>query len=710
MDELNKGIIYTTDDCVGCNRCIKGCPVAGANVVTYKNTDENKNVIDFDAIESLNIDELDNMDLDSIDIADESENSKYIIKVDGNKCIACGHCISMCHHNARKYRDDTELFFSDLENQKQDISVIVSNTLFVNYPDKYNNILGYLKSLGVKHIYNSSFGADINAWMSAEYLKNNSDLKGIISQSCPSVVSYIEKYKPELINKLIPVQSAAVSTAVYVRKYLGINDKFAFIGPCMAAKNEFDSNETNGIISYNVTIKKFIRKILCNDISKYNAVDELPYDLGAVYSMVSGIKTNLEFLFGKNIFVNHIEGESSVYNYIDQRNKSVKTEKNLPNFSDILSCSEGCSFSNASCSSANRNDLYYKFFEYTSSFYDKIKAEVADISEEKRIAYLEEHFKDLDSKDFIREYNKSSVIDVPHISDKHIDDIFISMKKFDSASRKIDCGSCGYSSCKEMAYAVACGYNNITNCVHYIKDELAEEKSQLNFYQTELLALIEEKTEQMETFQDTMTTCIAELIDSRDSTQGRRIKMTRKYFEVFIPAIAENEKYKEQFTKQFCADLLRGASLHNIGMAGISDSVLKKNGTLELNEFEHIKTHTEIGKATFERIISQVTDARFLYVAKDMAYYHHEKWNGRGYPEGLKGEEIPVSARVMAIVDVYEALTSKKAYKEPFTHERSMSIIAEGRGTSFDPYLTDIFMSISDKIKETHDKYIDREK
>lgn len=270
------------------------------------------------------------------------------------------------------------------------------------------------------------------------------------------------------------------------------------------------------------------------------------------------------------------------------------------------------------------------------------------------------------------------------------------------------CAECDFRTHCNIDYIAEDTENNRTNCAYYnLKKELDESKKQLDYYKNEIYTLIEERTEQIEDFQDTITTCIAELINSRDGSGEGHKNLTRKYFEVFVPAIAEDYEYRSVFTKQFCADLIRGATLHNIGMIKVSDSILQKNGALESVEFEHIKKHTEVGKTTFERIISQVTDARFLYVAKDMAYYHHEKWNGSGYPEQLEGEEIPVSARVMAIVDVYEALTSKKSYKEPFSHELSMKIISEGRGTDFDPALVDIFIKVSDKIKEVHDMYAD---
>lgn len=701
MSELNDGIFYTTDECGGCFSCVRACPISGAAVILYKNAGNSENIIDLDDIENFSIDDLDSIDLENIAISEGDENSKYAVSIDADKCINCGKCMDICQRSAIKYRDDTELFFSDLASGNKSISVIISSSFYMNYPEKYENILGYLKSLGVNQIYHCDIGADINALATADYIKKNPDKTGLISSSCYPVVSYVEKYQNKLAEKLVPFQSDAVCTAIYARKYLNNNDRFAFIGSCIAKKAEFESPETGGYISYNVTVKNLMRKLAGTDISSYHYTDSSEKRFGALYTVPSGLKKNVNALLDNYMFIDSVSGADKIYDYIDNHKDNIRKIKKIPVLTDILSCKDGCMFSSVSCSRLNRYELKFNIDEYyidcTDNYISKLDDKYSNI--------LSDKFSGIDFSDFSRTFSNSSAVEYPEVSGQQIQEIFQSMKKTDAVSQNINCGACGYTTCRDMAMAIARGYDNASNCIHYIKEELSDNKKQIDFYQTELSSLVEEKTEQLEQFHDTMTTCIAELIDSRDTTDGKKKKITRKYFEVFIPAIASEEKYRNIFTKQFRADLLRGATLHNIGMAGISDSVLKKNGALEMNEFEHIKKHTEIGKQTFERIISQVTDASFLYVAKDMAYYHHEKWNGRGYPEGLKGEEIPLCARIMAIVDVYEALTSKKAYKKPFSHERSMEIIAEGRGTNFDPDLTDIFLSISDEINAVREHY-----
>ena len=122
-------------------------------------------------------------------------------------------------------------------------------------------------------------------------------------------------------------------------------------------------------------------------------------------------------------------------------------------------------------------------------------------------------------------------------------------------------------------------------------------------------------------------------------------------------------------------------------------------GSLDEDEFEYMKKHVELGAISLQKMINETDKESFLYTARDMAHYHHEKWDGTGYPSGLKGEEIPISARIMAIADVYDALTTKRPYKEPFSHEDTVNIIIEGREKGFDPNMIDVFKEISYKFE-----------
>jgi iron only hydrogenase large subunit-like protein len=220
--KYNKGLIYTDKNCIGCNKCIKGCPSIEANVAVEVNGD----------------------------------NKIYI---DGDKCIGCGKCVDTCTHDARHFRDDTDQFFEHLKLGNK-ISVVIAPAFLINYPKEYKQILGYLKSLGVNKFISVSFGADITTWAYLNYISKY-NFKGAISQPCPVIVNYIEKIEPELLEKLIPVQSPLGCTAIYTKKYMGINDKLAFISPCIAKKDEIDSPRIKGMINYNITFKNLIEHI-----------------------------------------------------------------------------------------------------------------------------------------------------------------------------------------------------------------------------------------------------------------------------------------------------------------------------------------------------------------------------------------------------------------------------------------------------------------
>lgn len=136
------------------------------------------------------------------------------------------------------------------------------------------------------------------------------------------------------------------------------------------------------------------------------------------------------------------------------------------------------------------------------------------------------------------------------------------------------------------------------------------------------------------------------------------------------------------------------------GKIGINDDILRKASSLDSDEYEYMKTHTTLGKQAFEKIIRETGGTRWLYLASDMAYSHHERWDGTGYPNGLAGEDIPLYARMLALVDVYDALTSNRAYKEAFSHEKAVEIIRDGRGSLFDPDLVDLFINVNDQFEE----------
>lgn len=217
-------------------------------------------------------------------------------------------------------------------------------------------------------------------------------------------------------------------------------------------------------------------------------------------------------------------------------------------------------------------------------------------------------------------------------------------------------------------------------------------------YKEELEGMVREKTEMIEHLQDVMILSLAELVECRDENTGGHVKRTAKYVEILTEALIEENTYEEILTPEYANDLIRSAPLHDIGKIGINDATLLKAGSLDQDEFEFMKQHTTLGVKALQKMIDETNSESFLYIAKDMAHYHHEKWNGRGYPAGLVGEEIPVCARIMAIGDVYDALTTKRPYKEPFTHEEAIEVIISGKGTSFDPKIVDVFERVHNKF------------
>ncbi|MHB8127860.1 MAG: HD-GYP domain-containing protein [Mobilitalea sp.] len=198
---------------------------------------------------------------------------------------------------------------------------------------------------------------------------------------------------------------------------------------------------------------------------------------------------------------------------------------------------------------------------------------------------------------------------------------------------------------------------------------------------------------------DAVSISFAELVECRDVTTGGHLKNTTRYFKILLEEAIKRD-YKEITPTDDVKDLLRSAALHDIGKIGINDEILRKAAALDYNEYEYMKTHTILGKQVFEKIIQETGGTKWLYLAKDLAYCHHERWDGTGYPNGLKGEEIPFYARMLTVADVYDALTSRRSYKDPYTHQMAMDIIIEGKGSIFDPNLVDLFVETNERFKE----------
>ena len=222
----------------------------------------------------------------------------------------------------------------------------------------------------------------------------------------------------------------------------------------------------------------------------------------------------------------------------------------------------------------------------------------------------------------------------------------------------------------------------------------------LSEYEQSLKYMVEKKVADVERMYDLITVSFASLVESRDGVTGGHLKNTSIYFTVFAEYLMNLPQYKEQLPLDVVKKACRAAPLHDVGKIAIEDAVLRKASSLDEEEFGQMKMHSIIGGDIFKFIKEKSPDKAFAEIAEAIARYHHEKWNGKGYPEGLKGEEIPLVARIMSIVDVYDALTSERPYKEPYSHEKAMLMIVERSGQQFDPALVQEFVNIGSTIKD----------
>jgi PAS domain S-box-containing protein len=184
----------------------------------------------------------------------------------------------------------------------------------------------------------------------------------------------------------------------------------------------------------------------------------------------------------------------------------------------------------------------------------------------------------------------------------------------------------------------------------------------------------------------------AKLTEYRDKSTGKHLERIREYTRVLAAKLRDLPQYRDYITDDYLEDIYISAILHDVGKVGIEDQILLKNGPLSEEEFKKIREHVVLGGEALRDVERQMQQESFLTIGKEIAYYHHERWDGKGYPEGRKGQEIPLSARIVALVDVYDALTSRRPYKEAIAHEEAVEMIRQERGKHFDPQIVDIFV------------------
>lgn len=451
---MDSVVFAIEENCTGCNKCIYACPVKSANT-SYLKDGESKTMINR-----------------------------------GN-CISCGNCIEVCDHGARDFKDDIDVFVRDLKSGEK-ISIIAAPALKTNFGN-YKKILGFLKSLGVSEFYDVSLGADITTWAYLKAIKEKK-LGTIIAQPCPSIVNYVQKYHKDVLPNMAPVHSPAVCTAIYIKKYIKSDNKICFLSPCIAKKTEFEDENTNGYVQYNLTFKKLLDYIQKENINldSYSDTDFqiTAYSLGDIYSVPGGLKENV-YHYEENAWVKQVEGIDNAYGYLDEYAKRFNSKKSLPLVVDILSCAHGCNYGSGTCKNIDITDID----EVTNNLRIKSRGKLHE-----KPSKLIKHFdKKLKIQDFSRIYSGENIKQYKIPTEVELEKVFISMRKDEEGARTRNCNSCGYGNCNDMALAIFNEDNHIENCIDYNlrksaeRDAIEAQKAEIAVNMDKLKALGEEK-------------------------------------------------------------------------------------------------------------------------------------------------------------------------------------------------------------------------
>jgi len=219
---------------------------------------------------------------------------------------------------------------------------------------------------------------------------------------------------------------------------------------------------------------------------------------------------------------------------------------------------------------------------------------------------------------------------------------------------------------------------------------------------------VQKRTKEISIVQDVTILTLALLAETRDADTGNHIRRTQHYMLILAKALKNHPRFKCYLSDEMVEILYKSAPLHDIGKVGIADKIILKQGLLTAEEFEIMKKHTTLGKDAIEHAEKELgVEVEFLKIAKEIAYSHHENYDGSGYPTGLKGNDIPISARLMAVADVYDALISQRVYKKAMSHEKAVEIIVEGRGSKFDCDIVDVFLKHQDEFLNIANRYLD---
>ncbi|MDT8446530.1 MAG: HD domain-containing phosphohydrolase [bacterium] len=235
-----------------------------------------------------------------------------------------------------------------------------------------------------------------------------------------------------------------------------------------------------------------------------------------------------------------------------------------------------------------------------------------------------------------------------------------------------------------------------------------DEFGRIAHYTNQMITGLKQVNQELGRTQEATILALASLAETRDNETGAHVLRTQRYVRALAETLAQRPEFAGSLSPPVVELLYKSAPLHDIGKVGIADAILLKPGKHTDEEFAQMKQHALLGAKALEVAEKHLGGSSFLKIAKEIAWTHHEKWDGSGYPRGLKGEEIPLAGRLMAIADVYDALISKRVYKPAFSHQKAVDIIAEGKGSHFDPLLVTLFFQIEEQIKAIAQQYGDQ--
>lgn len=248
-----------------------------------------------------------------------------------------------------------------------------------------------------------------------------------------------------------------------------------------------------------------------------------------------------------------------------------------------------------------------------------------------------------------------------------------------------------------VVYFCTMSYRNRLRAMHYA-EQLQQSQLTLEDRVEEQTREIREQSEQLVQMQENVIDGMATLIESRDGNTGQHVRNTKRYVAMMVKYMYDHHMHTDEIDSDYIAQICNAAPLHDVGKIMISDMILNKPGRFTPEEFVVMQTHSEIGGNIVKDVLGNSTDPDLIRMSSDVAHYHHEKWDGTGYPNGLKGEEIPLSARIMAVADVFDALVSKRVYKDAMSIEEAYRILERDAGTHFDPELVQVFVAIKDQV------------